>query len=115
MGFCFEKTLWCWWSYPSLVCTLPPIDSASVGGMRKFVAQISRMDAIMIGYYMVGHIRTTRISLTCNNKLIMGDMNLRRILMKPCDIFWRTHMRRIRSIAIIVSSRGRFYVHGDEI
>ena len=51
----------------------------------------------------------------CKNKLIMGEMTLRRILMIPCDMFWRTHLRNIRSIDLLGSSRGIVDSHGDAI
>ena len=84
----------------------------SVDGKSKFVSRIPRMYAIFMGYWMAIQVRTTSGILMCKNKSRMGDMTLRRILMTPCDILWRNHLKRIRNIALLVSSRGIFYGHG---
>ena len=64
----------------------PPIGLESAGGISKFVAQITRMDANLIGYWMAGQLKTMRSSVMRNNKSRIGDMTLRRILMIPCEM-----------------------------
>ena len=46
-----------------------------------------------------------RSSVLFKNKLIIGSMTLSRILMMPCEIFWRKYFSSISSIALVGSSR----------
>ena len=59
-------------SCPSLMHIYRPISSASIGGIRKLVVQIPRMDVILMGYWMVGHVRTMMSSVMCHSKLNMS-------------------------------------------
>ena len=71
------------------MCT--PISYASVGGIRKFVVQIPSVHSILVGYWVVGQVRTTIISVMYKSKFSIGDMILRRVLMIPCEmLLWTT-------------------------
>ena len=54
-------------------------------------------------------------SVTQNSKFNMGDMILRRVLMIPCEILFREHLRNISSIALLGSGRGRVGCPGDSL
>ena len=43
----------------------------------------------------------------CKSNLRMGEKILRRVLMMPCAVFLRSHLRSARSIALLGSGRGR--------
>ena len=60
-----------------------------------------------MGYWVVEQVRTTRISVMYKCKFRMGDMTLRRVVMIPCEMFLRYHLRSTRSIALLESGRGR--------
>ena len=59
-------------SYTSLMCVHPSISFAPVGGNRQFVVQISNIDAILIGYLVVGQVRTIRSSVMYKSKFRIG-------------------------------------------
>ena len=59
-------------SSPYLVRLCPPISSTSVVGIRKLVVQIHRMGVILMGYWVVGQVRTMMISVLNKSKLNMG-------------------------------------------
>ena len=99
-------------SYSSLVHIFLPISSGSVCGIRNFDAQNPRMDSNLMGYWMEVQVSIMSSSVTYENKLIMRDMTLIRILMIPCQICYSSHLRSIRSSTIICISRGRFYING---
>ena len=105
----------CWGSSPNPVHLSPHISSASICGMRQFVYKITRIDTILIGYWMTVQVRNMRSSEICRNKLRIGDMNLRRILMTPCEMFCRYHLKSLRIIAMLVSIRGRVDGRGNPI
>ena len=94
-------------SCPSLVSMCPPISSASVGEIRKLVVQIFIKDVILMGYWMVGQVRTIMSSVMCKINLRVGENILRRVIMIPCAVFFRAHLRSARSIALLDSVRGR--------
>ena len=64
------------------------------------------MYVILMGYWMVGEVRTIRIIVMFKNNLRMGDMTLGRTYMIPCKMFCRIHLISIRKIALIASSIG---------
>ena len=43
----------------------------------------------------------------------MGDMIIRRVLMMPCEMFLRNHLRNTRIIVILDSVRGIYGGLGD--
>ena len=49
------------------------------------------------------------------SKFRMGNMILRRVLMIPCDIFLRAHLRNTRRIDILGSGSGIFDELGDSL
>ena len=94
-------------SCPYLVRLCQPISSASIGGIRKLVVKIPRMDTILMGYWMAGQVRTTIISVMYKRKFRMGNMILRMFLMMPYDMLLRHHLRNTSSISLLVSGKGR--------
>ena len=80
-----------------------------------FVVMKNGQFPYMMGYWMKGWLKTTRSSVMCKNKLRMGDKNLRKILMIPCEMFYGTHLSSIRIIYLLRSCRGRFGGLGDTI
>ena len=115
MRFFSGKALIYWESSLSLVRLHPPISFAPVGGMRHFVAQITSMDAILMGYWVVDQERTMRISVMHKSKLRMGGITLRRVLIIPCEMFLREHFMSTRIIALLGSGRGIIDDHGDSL
>ena len=83
------------------------IISTSIYWMIHFISQIPRVGAILMRYWMSVQGRAIRGSVIYGNKFIMGYMTLRRILMIPCYMFWRVHLRIIRVVSLIIGSRGR--------
>ena len=65
----------------------PPISSASVGGIRQFLSQIPGMEAMLIGYWVEGQVRTMMTSVMYNSKFTMSDMILRRVIIIPREVF----------------------------
>ena len=63
-------------SYPLLVRICLTTSSASVGVIRQLVFQIPRLDEILIGYWMAGHVRTMVNSVMYKSKLKMGEKSL---------------------------------------
>ena len=59
-------------SCPYLVRLCQPISSASIGGIRKLVVKIPRMDTILMGYWMAGQVRTMLSSVMYKSKLKRG-------------------------------------------
>ena len=114
MGFCLGKGLGCWESSTSLVRLCPTISSTSVGGKRQFVAQIPSMDAILMGYWVADQVSTMKSSVIYKSKFRIGDITLRRVLIIPCEIFLKSHLRSTRRIDWIDSGRGRADVCGEE-
>ena len=88
---------------------------ASVGGTRKFFGQTPIMDAILMGYWVAGHVRTMMISVMYKSKSRMGDMTLRRFLMIKCEMFLRENLRSTSRTALLSSGRGIVYGLGDEL
>ena len=84
-----------------------PISSAFVSGIRQFLVQIPIMDKVLIGYWVAGQVRNMMSRVMYKSKFMMGNMILRRVLMIPCGIFLRDHVRNIRRIALIGICRGR--------
>ena len=66
-----------------------------------FVAQIPRIDVILTGYWMEGHVRTIRSSLIYKYTLITGDMTIRIILVIQCDMFCGIHLKSIIFISLL--------------
>ena len=92
-----------------------PISPASFGGTRNFVFQIPSMDKILMGYWVVGHVRTIRSSVMYKSKFRMGDKTLSIIVMIACEILLRAHLRITRSISMLDNSRGRVDSRGDAL
>ena len=61
-----------------------------------------------MGYWMLVQVRTMRNIAMCKNKLRIWDMDLKRILMIPCEMFLRTHLISTSIIDLLVSSMGKF-------
>ena len=80
---------------------LPPISSASVGGMGKIVFHIPGMYVIFMGYWMAVQVRTIRSSGIFKNKSKIGFMDLISILVIPCEMFFRIHLNIISIIALV--------------
>ena len=99
----------------SLVSLCLPISSAYVGGIRQFIVQITRIYATLMGYWITGQVRTMMRSLMRNSNLRIGERILSRVLMIPCSVFLRSHLRSASSIAMIGSGRGRVDGLGDAL
>ena len=56
---------------------------------------------------MAVQVWTTMISVMYKNKLKTRKKILRRLLMMPCWVFLRSHLRNARRIAILDSGRSR--------
>ena len=102
-------------SSPSLFCLCHPISSASVGGTRQFVFQITSMDVIFVGYWVAGQARAMMSRVMYKSNFIIGNMIIRKVFMIPCDMFLRSHLINTRSISILRSGRGRVCGLGDEL
>ena len=50
-------------SCTSLMRPCLPISYASVGGIRKLIVQIPRIDATLMGYWIMGQVSTTMRSV----------------------------------------------------
>ena len=100
-------------SYHVLVHTFPSIGSVSIFGISQLVFQIPKMDNILMGYWMMGLVRTITISLMCKSKLKMGENIFRRVLRIPYEMFLRYHLKDARTITLLVSVQGRFGGLGD--
>ena len=79
------------------------------------VVQITRMDVILVGYWMAGQVRTMMSSVMYKSKLKMGEKILRRVLMMPCEMFLREHLSNTRIIDLIGNVRGRVDGLGDTL
>ena len=90
-----------------------PISSTSIGGTRQFLAQISSMNAILMGYWVAVQLSTMRSGVMYKSKFIIGDMTLMRFLMIQCEMFLRDHLRDSSSIALLISVRGGVGGLGD--
>ena len=97
------------------MCRRLPTSFMSVGGMSQFVSQIPTIDAIFMGWWMEVQVSTMRSSVTFKNKLVMGDIDLRTIIMIPCEIFFRTHLSCISIISLIGSMRSIVDGHGGTL
>ena len=94
-------------SFPSLVHMCLPIIYASVGGIRQLVVQIPRIYVTSMGYWITGQVRTIMSSVLCKSYFMVGENILRRVIMIPCAVFFRAHLRSSSSIALLGSGRGR--------
>ena len=115
MKSCFGITLRCWGSSPSLAHLHLSMLYMSIGRIRKFIDKIPRIDVIFMGYWMLVQVRTMRNIAMCKNKLRIWDMDLKRILMIPCEMFLRTHLISTSIIDLLVSSMGKFYGLGNTL
>ena len=68
-----------------------------------------------MGYWIAGQVRTMMRSVMQKSDLRMGENILRRVLMMPCEVFFRDHLRSARSIALLGSGRGVVDGLGDTI
>ena len=84
-----------------------PISSTSIGGTRQFLAQISSMNAILMGYWVAVQLSTMRSGVMYKSKFIIGDMTLMRFLMIQCEMFLRDHLRSTSGIYLVGSGRVR--------
>ena len=107
MRFYFGKKLKHRDSNTLLVRLHPTTSSTSVVTIRQFIVQIPSMDEILMGYWVVVQGRTTRNIVMYKSKFRMGDMILRRVLMIPCGVLLRSHLRNKRRIYVLGSGRGR--------
>ena len=99
----------------SLVCLCTTISYVSVCGIRQLIVQIPRIYATLMGYWIAGQARTMMRSVMCKSNLRMGENILWRVLMMPCAVLLRYHLRIDRSIALLGSGRGRVDGLGDEL
>ena len=84
-----------------------PISSVSIGGIIQLVITITKLDAILIGYWMEVQVRTMMSTVMYKNKFKMGGGGvLSMFLMVPCEVFLRSHMRSAIIIALLGSGRG---------
>ena len=56
---------------------------------------------------MTVQVKTMMSSVMYKSKFRMVKMILRRVLVIPCEMFLRSHLRNTRSIALLGSGRGR--------
>ena len=103
------------WLFPSLVCLCLPISSAPVDWIRKLIVQIPVIDATIMGYGILGQMRNMMRSIMCKSVFRRGEKILSRVLMMPCAVFLRAHLRSTRSIDLLGSGRGRVDVLGYAI
>ena len=102
-------------SFNSLVCLCLPIITVSVGGTMQLIVQILTIDATLMGYWILGQVRTMMRSLIYKSNLSMGENILGRVLMMPFAVLLRSHLRSDRIIAILGSFRGRVVGLGDAL
>ena len=100
---------------PSIVCLCLRISSVSVGGIRKLIVKIPRLDTTLIGYWIAGQVRNMMRSVTCKSNLRTGKIILRRVLTMPCDMFLGEYLRNTSSNALLGIGRGRVSGLGDAI
>ena len=63
------------------------------------------MGAILTGYWIEVQVRAIRNIVIYNTILIMGDMTLNGILVIPCEMVCSYHLKSIRIIFLLGSSR----------
>ena len=93
----------------------PPISSASVVGIGKFVVQIPSIDEILMRYWVEVQVGTMIISVIYKSKFSIHYMILRRFLMITCEMLFGDHLSNTRSIVLLVSGRGIVDVLGDAL
>ena len=91
------------------------ISSEFVGGMRQFVAQILSMDAIFLGYWVAGQVKTMISSVMYNSKFIMGYMPLSRVLIISFEMFFRDNLRNTRIVYLLGNVMSRVDGLGDSL
>ena len=91
------------------------VSSVSVGGIRQLIVHIHRIDETLMGYWIVVQVCTMTMIIMCKINLIMGDNILRRVLMMPCSVLLRSHLRSASSITLLCSVRIRVDGFGEEI
>ena len=89
------------------MCLCLSISSASVLGIRKFILQIPRIYATLMGHWIAGQLRNMMRIVMCKSNLRMGENIISRFLMNPCAVFFRSHLGSDRSISLLGSSMGR--------
>ena len=115
MRFSLGKALRHRGSYPSLVHLCPPTSYASISVISPFVVQITRMDEILVGYWVAGQVRTLMSRVLYNSKLSMGNIVLRRVLMVSYEMFSIGHLKNTSIIALLGSDRSRVGALGDSL
>ena len=68
-----------------------------------------------MGYWIAGQVRTMMRSVMQKSDFRMGENILRRVLVIPCVVFFRDHLRSVRSIFLLGSGRGRVDGLGDAL
>ena len=66
-----------------------------------------------MGYCVAGQARTTMNSIMYKSNSRMINMILRMVLMIPCDMFLRDHLKNTRRIYLFGSVKGRVDDLGD--
>ena len=115
MRFSLGKALRHRGSYPLLVHLCPPTSYASISVISPFVVQITRMDEILVGYWVAGQVRTLMSRVLYNSKLSMGNIVLRRVLMVSYEMFSIGHLKNTSIIALLGSDRSRVGALGDSL
>ena len=68
-----------------------------------------------MGYWIESQVSTKMWSVMCKINLRMGEKFLKRVLMIPCAVLLRSHLRSASSIALFVSGRVRVDGLGDAL
>ena len=71
------------------------------------LTHISSMDKLLMRYWGAGHMRTMRSIVIYKSKSRIGDTTLWKVLMIPCEIFLRDHLRSTSGIYLVGSGRVR--------
>ena len=97
------------------MCLCLSISSASVLGIRKFILQIPRIYATLMGHWIAGQLRNMMRIVMCKSNLRMGENILTRVLMMLCEVFLRAHLSNSVNIYMLGSGRSRVCGLGDAL
>ena len=68
-----------------------------------------------MGYWVAFQVSTMTSTIRYKSNFRMGNIILRRVLMIPYEMLLMSHLRNIRSIALLGSDRGRVGGLGDSL
>ena len=94
---------------------IPPIGSASVGGMRQFRFQITITDVILVVYFIKVQLRTINRIMKYINSEITGVMGPRVIIMLKRKCLLIIRLQRTITIFLLGKCNGRFGDLGDAL